>query len=63
MNILTTEKCIGDCGECITHSAFNFFSMDFQFHELSYMKASLDLVQIKEDIEILLKERHMIDKK
>ena len=37
--------------------------MDFQFHELSYMKASLDLVQIKEDIEILLKERHMIDKK
>ena len=63
MNILTTEKCIGDCGECITHSTFNFFSMDFQFHELSYMKASLDLVQIKEDIEILLKERHMIDKK
>ena len=37
--------------------------MEYQYHELSYMKASFEHSQVKEDIENLLRERHIIDKK
>ena len=37
--------------------------MEFQYHELSYMKASFEHTQVKEDIENLLRERHIIDQK
>ena len=37
--------------------------MEYQYHELSYMKASFEHTQVKEDIENLLRERHIIDKK
>ena len=37
--------------------------MEYQYHELTYMKASFEHSQVKEDIENLLRERHIIDKK
>ena len=37
--------------------------MEYQFHELSYMKCSLELVDVKEEIEGLLRDKHKIDKK
>ena len=37
--------------------------MEYQYHELSYMKASFEHTQVKEDIENLLHEWHIIDKK
>ena len=37
--------------------------MEYQYHELSYMKASFEHTQVKEDIENLLHERHIIDQK
>ena len=37
--------------------------MEYQFHELSYMQSSLNLLQTKDEIEQLLRERHMVDKK
>ena len=37
--------------------------MEFQYHELSYMKASFEHTQVKEDIENLLREWHFIDQK
>ena len=37
--------------------------MEYQFHELSYMQSSLDLLQTKDEIEQLLREQHMVDKK
>ena len=39
-----------------------FFSME-SYAELSYMETSLQLLQIKEDIEGLYKERQVIDQK
>ena len=37
--------------------------MEREYHELSYMKASLELVDVKEEIEHLLKEKHALDQK
>ena len=37
--------------------------MEYQYHELSYMKASFEHTQVKEDIENLLREWHIIDQK
>ena len=37
--------------------------MEYQFHELSYMQSSLDLMHTKDEIEQLLREQHMVDKK
>ena len=37
--------------------------MEREFHELSYMKASLELVDVKEEIEHLLKEKNALDQK
>ena len=38
-------------------------STEYQFHELSYMQRSLELANVKEEIEGLLRDRHIIDKK
>ena len=37
--------------------------MECEYHELSYMKASLELVDVKEEIEHLLKEKYVLDQK
>ena len=37
--------------------------MEREYHELSYMKASLELVDVKEEIEHLLKEKNALDQK
>ena len=37
--------------------------MEREYHELSYMKASLELVDVKEEIEHLLKEKYVLDQK
>ena len=37
--------------------------MEREYHELSYMKASLELVDVKEEIEQLLKEKNALDQK
>ena len=37
--------------------------MEREYHELSYMKASLELVDVKEEIDHLLKEKHALDQK
>ena len=38
--------------------------MEYQYHELSYMKMSFEHnTQVKEDIENLLRKRHIIDQK
>ena len=37
--------------------------MEREYHELSYMKASLELVDVKEEIEHLLKEKYALDQK
>ena len=37
--------------------------MECEYHELSYMKASLELVEVKEDIDQLMKEKHVIEQK
>ena len=37
--------------------------MEHEYHELSYMKASLELVDVKEEIEHLLKEKYALDQK
>ena len=37
--------------------------MEYQYHELSYMKTSFEHTQVKEDIENLLRKRHIIDQK
>ena len=37
--------------------------MEREYHELSYMKASLELVDVKEEIEHLLKEKNVLDQK
>ena len=37
--------------------------MECEYHELSYMKASLELVDVKEEIEHLLKEKYALDQK
>ena len=38
-------------------------STEYQFHKLSYMQRSLELANVKEEIEGLLRDRHIIDKK
>ena len=35
--------------------------MEREYHELSYMKASLELVDVKDEIEHLLKEKYALD--
>ena len=37
--------------------------MECQFHELTYMKASLELMDVKEEIDHLIRERHVLDQK
>ena len=37
--------------------------MECQFHELSYMKASLELMEVKEEIDHLIRERHVLDQR
>ena len=37
--------------------------MEHEYHELSYMKASLELVDVKEEIDHLLKEKNALDQK
>ena len=37
--------------------------MEREYHELSYMKASLELVDVKQEIEHLLKEKYALDQK
>ena len=37
--------------------------MEYQFHELTYMKASLELMDVKEEIDHLIRERHVLDQK
>ena len=37
--------------------------MEYQYHELSYMKVSFEHTQMKEGIENLLREWHIIDQK
>ena len=37
--------------------------MEREYHELSYMKASLELLDVKEEIEHLLKEKNVLDQK
>ena len=37
--------------------------MECEYHELSYMKASLELVEVKEEIEHLMKEKYALDQK
>ena len=36
---------------------------EYQFHELSYMQSSLELANVKEQIEVLMRDRHIIEKK
>ena len=38
-------------------------STEYQFHKLSYMQRSLELANVKEEIEGLLRDWHIIDKK
>ena len=37
--------------------------MEYQFHELNYMKSSLELLDVKEEIEGLLHDKHVLEKK
>ena len=37
--------------------------MEYEYHELSYMKVSLELVEVKEEIEHLMKEKYALDQK
>ena len=37
--------------------------MECQFHELAYMKASLELMEVKEEIDHLIRERHVLDQR
>ena len=37
--------------------------MEYQFHELNYMKSSLELLDVKEEIEGLLRDKHVLEKK
>ena len=37
--------------------------MECQFHKLTYMKASLELMDVKEEIDHLIRERHVLDQK
>ena len=37
--------------------------MEREYHELAYMKASLELVEVKEEIDHLLKEKYALDQK
>ena len=39
------------------------FRMYFQFHELNYMKSSLELLHVKEEIETLLRTKLVLDKR
>ena len=37
--------------------------MECEYHELAYMQASLELVDVKEEIENILKEKHLLDQR
>ena len=37
--------------------------MEYQFHKLNYMKSSLELLNVKEEIEGLLHDKHVLEKK
>ena len=47
----------------VTFKLYILFRMEYQFHELNYMKSSLELLDVKEEIEGLLRDKHKIDKK